>query len=408
MTDLKIVTNADSGTADIVGGNDWDDMAVKVNTYVNDTRSPSSYIIYVSGSNKKAFNTATKTVTSNTDASTLIQGVLDTLPATSGSALYFNTGFYSLTAKLQPPSYCSLIGEMEGGISQLRPTGDFPAIELTGKVNVTLEKLYLTHNQAGYTSNLLNLKNGAIDCNFRGMYYYDFGTQVGNAIGMDASTASVYRNSFTGGRAAGFENSIYATITNATYFITNVRFNNFNFYTPKRALALNTVASAGFDDNTFSDCEMQSYAGTLSGFDYETNHLGHSFYTVHSNCMVQDLPGATNYALLNTATEISLIGCYPAWKIGGAGAASGKIRTSDVYTIKNGASIQSGNGTTKVFNIAHGLAATPLRANVDPGSIDATGSPVITTTSTNVVVTYQIAPPSGSSNLTFLWQASVF
>jgi hypothetical protein len=401
---IKTVTNADTGTADIVGGDDWDAMAALVNENVH----PFSYIIYKSGTNTKAYNSITQVATTGADSSTVIQNVLDALPATSGATLFFKAGTYSLTAKLQPPSYCSLTGEMEGGVSRLYVTGDYPAIELSAKTNVSIEKMYLTHSQSGYTSSLLNLKSGTGDCNFRGNYFYDFGTHKGNAIGIDATSASVYRHNFVGGKIDGFDNSFYANVANSSWFVNNCRFVNVNFYNVHRGLALNTVASAAFDDNTFTACEFQCYAGTLTVFDYETNHLGHSFYTVHDNVMVQDLPGATNYALVSAATEMTLIGCYPAWKIGGVGATSGKIRTLDVYTTKKGKSTQSGNGTTKIFNIAHALQAAPTSARVTAGSADAAGTPAVTFDATNIIVTYPIAPPSGSSNLIWNWDASVF
>jgi len=73
-----------------------------------------------------------------------------------------------------------------------------------------------------------------------------------------------------------------------------------------------------------------------------------------------------------------------------------------------GVSTQSGNGSTVTFNIAHGCYTTPLTYSVTPQTADATGAPVITATSTNLVVTYPVAPPSGSSNLIFVWTAGVY
>ncbi len=73
----------------------------------------------------------------------------------------------------------------------------------------------------------------------------------------------------------------------------------------------------------------------------------------------------------------------------------------------SGSSTQSGNGSTKVFNIAHGLIAAPTKYVVSPGSADAIGPPYLTSDATNVIVTYPSAPPSGSSNLIFRWIAEV-
>lgn len=73
-----------------------------------------------------------------------------------------------------------------------------------------------------------------------------------------------------------------------------------------------------------------------------------------------------------------------------------------------GVSTQSGNATTTAFNIAHGLFTTPLNYSVTPQTNDAVGPPTITATSTNLVVTYPVAPPTGTSNLIWVWTAGVY
>jgi hypothetical protein len=73
-----------------------------------------------------------------------------------------------------------------------------------------------------------------------------------------------------------------------------------------------------------------------------------------------------------------------------------------------GTSTQSGNGTTKAFNIAHGLLTTPVKFRADNTSDDAIGPYKTTATSTNIVVTYPLAPVSGSSNLSWVWSAEAY
>jgi hypothetical protein len=66
----------------------------------------------------------------------------------------------------------------------------------------------------------------------------------------------------------------------------------------------------------------------------------------------------------------------------------------------------SGDGTTKAFNIPHGLGVIPKFVNVIASSSDAIGSYIITKDITNITVTYLgFAPITGSSNLTWLWIA---
>jgi hypothetical protein len=94
----------------------------------------------------------------------------------------------------------------------------------------------------------------------------------------------------------------------------------------------------------------------------------------------------------------------------GSSTENDKIRVIDqrkgAYT--TGVSTQSGNASTTAFNITHNCFTTPLTYSVTPQTVDARGSPSITATSTNLVITYPSAPPTGSSNLTWVWTAGVY
>jgi hypothetical protein len=89
-------------------------------------------------------------------------------------------------------------------------------------------------------------------------------------------------------------------------------------------------------------------------------------------------------------------------------AALVKIIDNRKGAYNTGVSTQSGNATTTAFNIAHGLFTTPLNYSVTPQTNDAVGPPTVTATSTNIVVTYPVAPPTGSSNLVWVWSAGVY
>ena len=82
-------------------------------------------------------------------------------------------------------------------------------------------------------------------------------------------------------------------------------------------------------------------------------------------------------------------------------------------TVGEGGGLSAGgqisfNGTASqtVFNIPHGLGTTPDFISVQPASPDAFGSFTRTKTSTNIVITYQIPPPLGTSNVRFEWGAA--
>ena len=74
-------------------------------------------------------------------------------------------------------------------------------------------------------------------------------------------------------------------------------------------------------------------------------------------------------------------------------------------SIKGGTALGSGNGSTKVFTIPHGMTTTPVAAIVKPNSINAFGEFVTTIDATNLTVTYQFAPPTGTNNLGYEWIA---
>lgn len=69
---------------------------------------------------------------------------------------------------------------------------------------------------------------------------------------------------------------------------------------------------------------------------------------------------------------------------------------------------QSGNPPTTIFNIPHGCFATPAYINVIPALPGAVGNFSLSATSTNIVVTYSVAPPSGTNNLQWYWNAEVY
>ncbi len=77
----------------------------------------------------------------------------------------------------------------------------------------------------------------------------------------------------------------------------------------------------------------------------------------------------------------------------------------------NGTYTASGNGSATVFNIPHYLypinstSRAPTKYNVTPASSAAAASFYVTATSTHLVVTYLVAPASGTNNLSWSWSA---
>lgn len=77
------------------------------------------------------------------------------------------------------------------------------------------------------------------------------------------------------------------------------------------------------------------------------------------------------------------------------------------YTEGKGTSTKSGDASTTAFTIAHGLGSTPGYFQVSPTSIDANSNFYLTADSTNITLTYAFPPPTGTSNLTYVWRAAI-
>jgi hypothetical protein len=85
-----------------------------------------------------------------------------------------------------------------------------------------------------------------------------------------------------------------------------------------------------------------------------------------------------------------------------------EIRRNIGYASENGGlAVFSGDGTRTQFTIAHGLASTPSKILVTPGSSDAKGAFYVTADSSNIYVNYATAPPSGTNNVVLYWYAEI-
>jgi hypothetical protein len=82
--------------------------------------------------------------------------------------------------------------------------------------------------------------------------------------------------------------------------------------------------------------------------------------------------------------------------------------TSNLFNtnIKGGTATASGDAVNKVFTIPHGLGGVvPSGITVEDGSVNAIGARVITANTTNIIITYEVPPPSGTNNLSWVWTA---
>lgn len=84
------------------------------------------------------------------------------------------------------------------------------------------------------------------------------------------------------------------------------------------------------------------------------------------------------------------------------------LQTLDVltginYLIKGGINTQTADGLTTVFNIPHTLGSTPNTYSVEAASQNSASNFSVTTNSTNLIITYPVAP-SQDASLSWSWQ----
>jgi hypothetical protein len=149
------------------------------------------------------------------------------------------------------------------------------------------------------------------------------------------------------------------------------------------------------------------YPNTPSGKTYniDTNTLKHSTTNAQGDLMTYDT-GSTKYIRIPRGTTGQLLtstGSDVAWQ---APASS--------INIFGGIATFSGNGATKIYNIAHGAGTTPTKYSVTPASVQANKSVTfpndhegidyyVTATSTNLVITCGSNMPVGTNNLVWAW-----
>jgi hypothetical protein len=84
----------------------------------------------------------------------------------------------------------------------------------------------------------------------------------------------------------------------------------------------------------------------------------------------------------------------------------GELFPADADGLTGGTSSFTGDGTTTVFNIPHGLPAAPRRFTVEPATAAAAASFYRTADGTNLIVTFTAAPANAAA-LSFNWTAGL-
>lgn len=155
------------------------------------------------------------------------------------------------------------------------------------------------------------------------------------------------------------------------------------------------------------------YPNTPSGKTYniDTNTVKHSTTNAQGDILAYDT-GSTKYIRIPRGAN----GQYLR-----ATASDVAWQSATIPTILGGVATFSGNGSTKVFNIAHGAGSIPTKYSVTPTSQVANYANYppayqqehngaqwwVTADITNLIINYGYAPNSGTNNLAFSWQVFV-
>lgn len=488
MTDLKIVGNADSGTADIVGGDDWDAMASKINTYVN---SPdfANYNIYKSGSTYYAKNGLTKTIDySGSDAATVIQNAVN---ASNGGVFQLGGDTNMLIQSVitipvaSNPSYKPFIftgiedPSRNGYGTVLRIGTSFPnnrymfeckATTGTQRGTLILENLYfhnpqavglggsdinagfVLYEQVGNSKPGIRMRNCTIEYAWRGIHLIGltYWNSFENIHIRDSNSA------FVGECDIKMEKSTYSDIPKVSTFngikvlhtgkmdYSIYMEGGYNVFTDTTIDGIQYTKAPIYLLNAFSNQFHYLNLLDMNTIPSPDNRLGGNVTfdgaTTYDNVIyglkAVNYPSAVcflNGALRNTVFIAGYYGTVPNIDDTNAGArgntiiiqpghlatgtATTKITTSSTNltmvidnrfgAVRQGTSSKNGDASTKVFTIAHGCFSTPGLFVVWPTSEEARGDFILTVDSTNIIITYPIAPPTGTGNLTYEWKAEV-
>ena len=240
-------------------------------------------------------------------------------------------------------------------------TTNIPAFIIDGKLRVVLENMEMQHNQSGYTSSLLQIRESANTCRYKNLHFYDNGQFKGNAISVSnqsGSAVGIIKQRFSQIETYGFLNSVNIEITgNTGAYINGAVFSDSTFWFPKNYAVNNaSTVAAEADWNNFINCEIQAQTSggnqTAGGFNYDDTGVKH-YYTTHVGVMVWDFNASANYADVNNTTQIITLGCIPSYKIGGSGAGTQRMKDYGYHGNGKGRLVFSGDGTTKDFTISH-------------------------------------------------------
>ena len=341
------------------------------------TQHQYSYIIWTDGTNYYAKNGKTGQIDySGTDAAKVIQSAIQNM--TSG-IIFVKSGTYSISDTIRLKSNIALLGERMQAttfVSSVSPMFKLDSVYYAEIGNIDLEP-------AG---------NWAIQINGGGLNYIHDVRIYGGADGIlldqtywNVIERCIFSNQSDSGILIGATNP-----ANANWILES------RFYSCRKGITLNagsmiTIEKCDISGNgtqygiecnglaIINECWFENLARGVSFYSGAVgSHFGKNYFAGVSTPIVNNIPGKVYFE--------------NSWN----------------YITKNsGKATFSGDGTTTQFKISHGLASTPSKVLVTPGSSDAKGTFYVTADATYIYVNYTTAPPAGTNNIDLYWYAEV-
>lgn len=123
---------------------------------------------------------------------------------------------------------------------------------------------------------------------------------------------------------------------------------------------------------------------------------------VDQNVIKHSTTNAAGDILTNNATRFIRLARGTALQVLRVNSGGTDIQWASLDSERVGKSTASGNGSTTVFNIAHGLGSIPTYTFIVCSSL--TNTNTYTADATNIVVTFATAPVSGTNNVIIYWR----
>ena len=123
---------------------------------------------------------------------------------------------------------------------------------------------------------------------------------------------------------------------------------------------------------------------------------------VDQNVIKHSTTNAAGDILTGNATRFIRLARGTALQVLRVNSGGTDIQWASLDSERVGKSTASGNASTTVFNIAHGLGSLPTYTFIVCSSLTTTNT--YTVDSTNIVVTFSSAPPSGTNNVIIYWR----